>query len=153
MKAVQAFKLETKDLHLLIETAVWFLCRMRFCMRRRRSVVACVWRTSGRGTQTPATLRTAASPWTTGRRRRDRRTSWTWRVNAARWSAAASHPNRRPTWSVWSNATRKLWPCPSATEPMTSTWSRVSESSVWFLNPGLFYCHSDTIIVINQIYN
>lgn len=56
----------------------------------------------------------------------DRLTLWTWPVSARQSSAAVSRRSRRATWWVWWRSTRKLWRFPSETEPMTSTWSRVS---------------------------
>lgn len=127
----------------------WFgfpFLRMRFCMKRRRNVVACVY-VVWEGDLLQAPLRTD-SPWMTWRRSWDRYdhwmnktshliwmhelydeqqrlhrlTLWTWPVSVKRSSAVVLHPSKRPMWWVWSRSTRKPWHCPSGMEPTTSTW-------------------------------
>lgn len=121
-------------------------------MRRRRSVAACVWRSSANATPIPATLRKAASPSTTGRKRSVRRISWTWRASARRWSAVEWRPNRKPTWSVWWRSTREPWLCPSVMERMTSTWSRVSQTlnqqTFKLIKNDLWTCYLDEYLSV-----
>lgn len=60
--------------------------------------------------------------------------SWAWPSSVSQCCAVAWPRDKRPTSSLWSGNTPTLWPCPSGTEPTTSTWSRVSRAKPSLIN-------------------